>query len=224
MMAPSDLTLATLRARVEQALQDTGNTRWTADDVDEAIRQALQRYSQLIPAEAIAAIALAAAGREIDISSLTGYIKVLRVWWDYDATDPDYPPHWRDFELWPGDLLFVKSASEPSAGDTVRVWYTKPQTLSGLDGAAATTFQARDESLLVIGAAAFAAYSRAVGRAESVNVDGYTSRKLRDWSELRMAEFEAGLHQLSRLAAADAAGIAPGPPLDRWDEYDDGWY
>jgi hypothetical protein len=223
-MAPSTLTLATLRDRVEQALQDSGNSRWTAEDVDEAIRQALQRYSQVCPDETIETIDLAAGGREIDLSSLTGYIDVVRVWWDYDATDPDYPPNWREFEVWPGDLLFLRSSSEPSPGETVRIWYTRPHTLSGLDGATETTFPARDESLLVVGAVAHAGYSRAAGKAESVNVDSYVPQKMREWAGARMAEFEAGLRELAAVKGSRASGIAPAPALDRWDERDDGWY
>ena len=96
-----------LRDRVESLLQDSGNTRWSTDDTDEAIRRALEVYSQYSPQHAIGTIALSAAGREIDISSLTGLVRVEKVWWDYDSTTPGYPPNWRQFEVWPRSILYI---------------------------------------------------------------------------------------------------------------------
>ena len=40
-------TLAILRDRVEAALQDTENTIWSTDDIDESIRQALAEFSKV---------------------------------------------------------------------------------------------------------------------------------------------------------------------------------
>src|SRR5210317_1518561 len=62
----SSIQLATgtpnLRDRVESRLQDSGNLRWSTDDTDEAIRTAIQEYSQKQPAEAVGTVALSAAG------------------------------------------------------------------------------------------------------------------------------------------------------------------
>ena len=216
----SSATLTTLRDRVEQLLHDTGNTKWATADLDEAIRQAIQRYTRVSPAEAIAAITLEAAGREVDISSLTGYQRVRRVWWDYDSAAPDYPPRWREFELWPADVLFIKAQAEPQAGDVVRVWYTHAHTLSGLDSAAATTFPAEADPLLVVGAAATAAYNRAVATSETLNVDGGVPERLLAWAAAHEARFQAELARVAAEAAACAAGSAPVAALDRWDA---GW-
>jgi len=70
-VTPSSIQLASgtpnLRDRVEARLQDSGNTRWSTDDLDEAIRSALELYSRESPARAITTIDISAAGREIDI-------------------------------------------------------------------------------------------------------------------------------------------------------------
>ncbi len=135
-------SLATIRDRVEIMLQDATNARWAAGDVDEAITQALQRYSQVAPYRKITTVTLGAAdAREIDISAITDYLSVERVWWDYDDTDPAHPPHWRNFEVWPGDILYINDPHEPDTADVVRIWYTALHTLdttvaSGTDGVA----------------------------------------------------------------------------------------
>ena len=185
-------------------------------DIDEAIRWALYRYSEVLPNHAVGALTLAAAGREVDISSLTGYTDVLSVWWEYTSSAPEYPPTWREFEVWPGDILFVNAGDEPAIGDVVRVFYTKGHTLSGLDAATATTIPERDINLIVTGATGFSAEER-VQEQGTRNVP----RKLREWAISRLREFERGLVRQTRREAAKHSGIAGVPPLDRWD--DGGW-
>ena len=63
-------TLATLRDRVELMLADTGNSIWSTDDIDEAIRQALHEYSKTRALRAVSTINISSTGREIDISCI----------------------------------------------------------------------------------------------------------------------------------------------------------
>jgi hypothetical protein len=217
----SSATLSSLRDRVEQMLEDTTNTKFSTNAIDEAITQALDLLTQYTPHKAIAALTLSAAGREVDLSSLT-YIDVERVWWDYDESDPTHPPNWRDFEVWPGDILFINDPDEPASGDVVRVWYTAHHTLNGLAGASLTTLKAEHESAIVVGAAGYVALSRAIDKTEALNIDGWTHRRLKEWAEGRIAKFEGWLLKIAKQARLRAAGIAAGPALDRWDEVG-GW-
>lgn len=187
------------------------------DDVDEAIRWALHRYSEIHPDQTITALTLSASGREVDISSITDYVQVQRVWWDYESADPSYPPDYRDFELWSGDLLFVKDGNEPQSGDVVRVWYTRLRALNGLDSASTTTLPDEDETLIVVGASGYVAQERVQDEPRR-----YVPRKLREWADARLKEFEAGLKRLARRNAARHSGIAQMPALDRWDN-GSGW-
>ena len=209
--------LATLRDRVEQILDDAANAKWDTNALDEAIRQALHAYSEHLPRRAIAALTLTAAGREIDLSSLAPYRTIERVWWDYDEDSPDHPPRWRDFELWPGHVLYIDDAGEPAAGDVVRLWYTLDHTLEDLDTATATTFPDPHATLIAQGATGFAAVSRNVTVQEQVNVNAWAPRNLREWAETQLRRFYATLDALARRQAALSAGLAPLPPLDRWD-------
>jgi len=187
-------------------------------DIDEAIRWALHRYSEVSPDQTIADLTLAASGREVSISSITDYMQIQQVWWNYDSTSPTYPPDWRNFEQWPGNILFIKDGDEPQSGDHVRVWYTRMHTLNGLDSGTATTFPDDAETLIVTGATGYAAQERQQEQPGfSVPV------KLREWAEARLKEFERGLKALSRRLATRHSGIAPGPTLDRWDGDTGGW-
>ncbi|MBN1640368.1 MAG: hypothetical protein JXA09_03960 [Anaerolineae bacterium] len=186
-------------------------------DIDEAVRWALYRYNEVNPNREIASITLSADGREVDISGVTGYLDIYRVWWDYDSADPAYPPEWREFEVWPGDILYVKDGDEPRSGDVVRVWYTLPHTISGLDAATATTVSDRDINLIVTGASGFVTQERVQDEATRS-----VPTKLREWAQARIAEFDAGLLRVARRIAADASGLASLPSLDRWDD-GDGW-
>lgn len=210
-------TLAELRDRVEAYLQDSTNATWSTDDIDEALRQALQEYTLVTPARTIATLTLAADGREVDISSLTTLIHVERAWWPYTSTAPEHPPNWCDFETWPGDILFIRDSNEPQTGDKVRLWYTYAHTLNGLDSATATTVPTEDDTLLVTGGAGFAARSRSIEISEVLTIDGWSPQRMREWGQLQLDNFRHGLSLLARRAATRHSGIAPTGSLDRWD-------
>ena len=188
------------------------------NDLDEALRWALHRYNKINPDRTITTVTLSAAGREVDISSITDYLEIERVWWTYDSSDPSYPPYWRDFEVWPGNLLYVKAGSEPQISDVVRIFYSRAHSINGLDSASSTTLPTDDENLLVIGAAGFAAQERmheTEGR--------YVPTKLREWAQARLAEFEKQLLHLARQIGARQSGLALTNPLDRWED-GSGWW
>ena len=100
----STIQLAGLRRRVRSRLQDLDAGNWSNEDIDEAIRTALEQYSKYAPHHTIGTISLSADGREISLSSLTGLVRVEKVWWDYDSSDPTHPPNFRQFEVWPGSI------------------------------------------------------------------------------------------------------------------------
>jgi hypothetical protein len=213
-------TLASLTNRVEDLLEDSGNSKWSTTELEEAIRQALHAYADYLPNRAITTVTLSSAGREIDISSIS-YRTIERVWWDYDSSDPDHPPHWRDFEVWPGDILFINDPEEPASSDVVRIWYTTDHTLDDLDSAETTTFSDAHASVIAIGAAGFAAHARVVTLSEQANVNEWAPRNLREWATLQLDTYYKRLQQLSAQESAQHAGLADLAPLDRWDTHND---
>jgi len=185
-------TLATLRDRVELELADSGNSIWSTDDVDEAIRQALHEYSKTRPLREVGTVELSADGREIDISSLSGLLSVTEIWCDYTSSDPEFPANVRAFTHWRDEQkIYVNDDYEPASGDVVRVFYTKLQTLNGLDSETATSVPLEDETLIATGAAGYAATSRAVDLAEQVTLDRLTAQQVRAWGLAKLQEFRS---------------------------------
>lgn len=211
-------TLALLRDRVEQILADTSNAIWSTDDIDEGIRRALHDYSKMRPLQAIGTVTLSSATREIDASALTGILDVTRVWCDYTAADPEDPPNKRHFEWWPDSTtVYIPGGDEPQSGDVARIFYTKLQTLNGLDSETTTSLRVDDESLVAEGASGYAATSRAVDLAEQVTLDRLTAQQIRAWGMAQLQRFRAGL---KRVAAAEALRGDARVPVDRLDHWD----
>ncbi len=171
-------TLATLTDRVETTLSDSTNARWAAGDIEEAIEKAVEQFTIRSPHHKLDTVTLSSTGREVDISSLTDLVRVEKVWWDYDSTDPAFPPDWREFEVWPGAILYINDVTEPESGDKVRIWYTAAHDLNGLNSATATTIPAEDISHIITGACHFACQARAAELAETLNVDSKVPERL----------------------------------------------
>lgn len=209
-------TLATLRDRVELILADNTNLIFSTDDVDEGIRRALHDYSQVNPQHKIDTITLTADGREISTATLTGIADVEDVWCPYDSSDPEYPPYRRPWRFWrDSGLLYVMGSYEPQSADVVRVFYTALQKLKDLDSATATTLPAEHDSIVALGAAGYAAQSRALDVAEQISVDRDTTKNLREWAELQLRRFGDALHQVA--IATQGPGHVGLPALDRWE-------
>ncbi len=87
-----------------------------------------------------------------------------------------------------------------------------PASLEGLDGASASSFPAGHESMLVWGAAAYAALARAVDRAESFQPGGEAG-DLKTWGDARLREFKSMLGVAFpgyRMALAGSSGGSSG--------------
>lgn len=191
-------TLTELTDDVEADLKDVSNEVWSTTEISRAIARALREYNQVNPQLLITTKTLAADGWEIDISAITGYVSVTRVWFDYDASDPEHPPRYTDFEMWPGNILFIKDEDEPQNGDVLRIWYTKIQTINGLDGATATTVPLQDEEVIVLGATAYCALSEAVDSAGEVTVHPDDMTTFQKWGEARLNQFRSLLEALKQ--------------------------
>lgn len=216
-------TLAQLRDRVEVVLVDSGNLIWSTDAIDEGIRQALEEYSRTLPLLKSDTLTLGAAGREIDLSSLTGLLDVTRVYWPYDASAETWPPNrvkgWR-LTLLDGDTPTLEltgwDQAQPQAGDVVRLWYTAMQTIDGLDSADASTVRQDHESLLVVGAAGKCALFRAADLIEIAGTDLYQVGLLNSWGKNKLKEFMYTLEMIRSREAVRGVPWVSGWPLDKW--------
>ena len=216
-------TLAQLEARVSARLVDASNTVFSLATIDEALRSVLSEYSAALPQADEGILVLPGAGREIALDSFANLVTVLDVWWPFDSLTEVWPPNMvAGFRVWWDDarpVLFLntKTANQPQTGDTLRLWYTKPHTIANLDSASVTTIFPNHESMLVTGAAGYAAASATIKQIGTVRVDPAEVPGLNQWAAQRLAEWR------SWLAAVSASAPSFGPPygegwgLDKWD-------
>ncbi len=214
--------LAAIRDRVEQALEDTANAIWSTGALDEAIRQALVEYIEHSPYIKDSEITLAADGRQIDISELTGLLSVQEVYWPYSASywPPNQVLQYR--VIWAAGTPYLWFAShagaEPKTGEVVRVRYTTAHTIEDLDSATATTIPDAHISKLVIGAAGYALVFAAIDRATEFNLDAGTVENLRISGNAYIKEFRLWLTALGRAPGGSPFLEVGGWRLDEWDQ------
>jgi len=197
------------REKLRLELSDLGVATWEDDVLDQALRQALEDYNAVNPDEAIATHTFASASREATLSATTfaRLIDVARVWLPYTSADPEYPARWREFELWPGNILYVVGGTEPAINDVARIWFTRAQTVEGLDAAASTTLPGEHAQMLVTGGSAYAASARASALTETVTAESDAYKQLAGFSFRRLNEFRAGLNAIRKKAAGGYVGI-----------------
>ena len=208
-------TLSELRELVEQDLDDAGNAVWTAGEIDRAMEKALSGYSRARPQEAVGTITLAADGREVSVSTLTGLTRVVRVWYPYTSTAPEDPPAWRQWELWQG-TIYILDGDGPASGDVVRVYYHKLHTIEDLNSATETTVPAQDEEVVVLGAGGFAALEKARGSVGEAGVSTETPEHWLKWATGRINSFNV---QLTEIRRQILLGVDKRVPIHRagWD-------
>ncbi len=217
-------TLTTMRTRVQVLLTDTGAIAYTTAALDEAIRLAMNDYSEVWPRQLDTVITLPAAGREIALSSLADLTNVTAVHWPYDSLDPEaWPPNLvKGFALTFDDgqpllTLTCNTGAQPQANDEMRVWYTTPQTLDGLDGAAGTSINLPHESWIALGAAGYAAILRAGDVSATYTESSAVQANLEQWGAMCLAQFKSKLAQLSLTATQRGQPFGAGWKLDDYD-------
>ena len=175
---PSTTTLATYRTRVAELLDDATNARYTTAQIDTALRTALIDYSTMRPIKRTYQLDTT-GDRVIALPADFTAMQITRVQlWNTDPDqmiDLDYFVRLVD-EAW---TIEVENTIYP-AGKVLTITYTARQQIDSLDSAAGTTID--DDNLLAIGAAAYAAQSRAVSRSESINMQPALQKQLMDIS------------------------------------------
>lgn len=216
-------TLAQLEARIAARLSDPANAMWPLTAVDEALRTALAEYSEALPQADEGILILPGIGREIALDSFASLISVINVWWPYDTLTEVWPPNQVvGYRLWWDDarpvlMLNSQAGNQPQLGDTLRLWYTKPQTISGLDAAAVTTVMPFHESGLVTGAAGYAASMALVNELGSVQVDAHQVITLHTWANDQLVEFDGWLAKVASNAPSSGEPFGQGWGIDKWD-------
>jgi len=186
-------TLASLIDAVESMLKDSSNEYWSTDEIEDAIRWTLAEYSAVNPRRLDSTIDDVAGSREYSLTSVTGLLRVIRVWWPYDSADPAHPPNLAPWYMLDDDTLYLDSESEPDGTGRIRLFYTAGRTIDGLDGATETSVSDLDCELLIVGTAGRCALTKSRESIDTINVSSEVAGDWESWALARGKEFRAGL-------------------------------
>ncbi len=185
------MNLNDMRAVVRRDLhdEDSGNYRWTDNELDRHISRAVKDFSEYLSNEQTATKATTSGSRELDISNLSDRVMMVAVEYPVDQ----FPKRYQRFSLW-GDTLTVLSEEIPD-GSNAYVYYGKLHTLD----AGGSTVPAQHEDLVANGAAGYAAIEWAIFAVNWVNVGGdITPREFLGWGRERLNSFRQELRRLGR--------------------------
>jgi hypothetical protein len=183
------MNLTEMTARVREDLQDTDsqNYRWTDDEVEGAIDRVVMEYSLHAPIEQQDDIATTLDDTELDISSLSGLLKIESVEFPIGKI-PKYLQH---FEHWAGHLYMEDEGDVEDA----RIRWLKKHTLT----AESTTIPAEHEEIIVLGATGYLAMSAAAYTVDRATIAGrYGTISYKDWGQERLARYDRKLKAIAR--------------------------
>jgi hypothetical protein len=185
------MNLTDMRTIVRRNLhdEDSGNYRWTNDELDRHIAHAVKDFSEAVPYEQKATKATTSGSRVLDISTITSRVMVEAVEYPVDK----FPKLYQRFSLW-GDALTLLGDDVPD-GSNAYVYYGKLHTLD----ASSSTIPTKFEELIATGACGYAAVEWAAYAINRVNVGGATTPKeFLDLGNQRLSDFRGELRRLGR--------------------------
>lgn len=199
-------TLSALIGRVALELGDAEHAIWSEEALTEHLRRALEAYSRVDPRRLDIVIQAEAGQREYPLQGLGAFIEITDLWYPYDANAPQHPPQRPEWALILSKTFYLGVSEAPSGAESIRLFYTAPHTIEGLDGATATTLDADGEGIAILGAAAYAVEARAQGLMGAVTISTETPSQCLAWAEARMRRFAQALQEVRqrRMAIADA--------------------
>ena len=189
------MNLTEMRARVREDLQDTDsqNYRWTDDEVDGAIERVVMEYSLHAPIEQQDDIATTDGDTELDISSLTGLLKIESVEFPIGQA----PKYLQRTEYWAGHFYM----EDEGDGEDARVRWLKKHTLDG----ESTTIPAEHEEIIVLGATGYLAMSAAAYTVDRASIAGrHATINYKAWGKERLNRYDKKLKAISRTSRITA--------------------
>lgn len=182
-------TLTTIRNDVRYDLRDTaqGSYKWSDGELDRHIKRALADYTQVAPL-VTSTLRVAGDTASYDLSDAAGWLWCERVEYPVDGD----PRQFLSFEEPTRGAVYLLGSTLPIQGENVRFWYAQQHTLD----ATTSTVPYEHESIVALGAVAYAllAYaSHAIGR---VNPSGWDPRNYRELGQAKLKEFRARLSEL----------------------------
>jgi hypothetical protein len=185
------MNLAEMIARVREDLQDTDsqNYRWTDDEVDGAIERVVMEYSLNAPIEQQDDIATTDGDTELDISGLSGLLKIESVEFPIGQSLKYY----QRTEYWAGHLYM----QDEGDGTDARVRWLKKHTLT----AESTTIPAEHEEIIVLGATGYLAMSASAYTVDRASIAGrHTTINYKAWGKDRLDRYDKKLKAIAHTS------------------------
>jgi hypothetical protein len=185
------MNLTEMTARVREDLQDTDsqNYRWTDDEIEGAIERAVLEYSVSAPIQQITDVATTTDDTELDISSLTGLLKIESIEFPIGKT----PKYLQRFEYWAGHLYM----EDEGGGDNARVRWLKKHTLT----IESTTIPTEHDEIIVLGATGYLAMSAAAYTVDRATIAGhYGTINYKAWGKDRLDRYDKKLKAIARTS------------------------
>ena len=183
-------TIAQFRTKVYLLIDDPAPSRYTANQVDQALRQALNTYDEYRPN--MESYILEATGSQRLVMPADINIRwIKKVEWIREDQYQDEIGFYAYFQDTQWTIETIRTVV-PS-GDQVAVEYAARHYIDGLDSAAGTSVPDVDDDLLAIGAAAYAIRSRASSKLEDNNLNKDEAKMLNELANEYLRSFLAGL-------------------------------
>jgi hypothetical protein len=183
------MNLTEMTARVREDLQDTDsqNYRWTTAEIEGAISRVVMEYSIHAPIEQQTDIATTDGNTEVDLSSLSGLLRVESVEFPIGKA----PKYLQRFELWTGHVYM----EDEGDGSNARVRWLKKHTLA----AGSTTIPTEHDEIIVLGATGYLAMSAAAYTVDRATIAGhYGTLNYKLWGKERLDRYDKKLKEIAR--------------------------
>jgi hypothetical protein len=182
-----------MRARVREDLQETDplNYRWVESAVDGAIQRIVAEYSLHSPIEQQTDITTVYGEAELDISALSGLLKIESIEFPMGQT----PKYFQTFNYWAGHL----SMTDEGDGTTARVKWLKKHTLA----VGSTTIPTEHDEIIVLGATGYLAMSASANTVDRAFIAGhYGTTSYKAWGIERIKRYDEKLREIARSSKA----------------------
>jgi hypothetical protein len=211
--------LTDYRTAILNLLSDDG-TRFDNDTLDQGLRLALMEYVQYSPDIIQVEFTVTTAGRDQDISAITGYEKSLQICYPY-TTGQDTPTEveaYYEYKSAGGPLIHFQGNIIPQVGEKLLILYTAFHTIEDLDSAAVTSVPDIHKTILVSGAAGHAGIIRVSQIGEAYTTQSGSKIFISEWAKKELATFRYLLRNI-RQGQSGLTSLNSGAywNLDQWD-------
>jgi len=182
-----NLTEMTARAREDLKDTDSLNYIWTDDEIEGAIARVVMEYSIQAPIEQQTDIATTDGDTELDLSSLSGLLRVDSVEFPVGKT----PRYLQRFERWTGHVYM----EDEGDGSNARVRWLKKHTLT----IESTTIPTEHDEIIVLGATGYLAMSAAAYTVDRATIAGhYGTINYKAWGKDRLDRYDKKLKHIAQ--------------------------